>query len=373
MAENHTSDTNQIVTNEDQSTQNDYIIVINKKIRALKKKCQNIAYIEKKLVAKEEINPDQKKLVETKDQIIKSLNEFEALRNQFVEIYDAEQKGGKDTTTQTNGEQKQDDQSISAVVTLLHTSHVFDRTRGEGVDARNSFFTEIAGKPNVTVKADADIDNIYYLITAIFANNLNSAIDISQKYANASEEEFAPGVPFKYLKNVVADLAASSEFAKHHVGYDQKVEQAQHNETQQQEQVNATPQPLAEYLAEKKQEVQPENQNNAEQSVDQIDGPAQENEENVEENGEEGFQTTEGRRGRGGRGRGSRGNRGRGSRGGQRGTRGRGGFENRDNRDNRDKDNRVPREGKSYDNRSPRGGRDFDKVPRGGRGQQQKV
>jgi hypothetical protein len=83
MAEVATSN----VTKEDQSTQNEYITLINKKIRALKKKVQNIEAIEKRVAEKQPINPDQSKLLESKGTVTKSLKEFEGLRDNFVEIY----------------------------------------------------------------------------------------------------------------------------------------------------------------------------------------------------------------------------------------------------------------------------------------------
>lgn len=79
--------TSQVNTADNQS-QNEYIIIVNKKIRALKKKLSNIEYIEAKIAKKEKITAEQQQVLQTKDYVQKSLGEFESMRNQFVVIFE---------------------------------------------------------------------------------------------------------------------------------------------------------------------------------------------------------------------------------------------------------------------------------------------
>jgi len=206
MAE--TTDNSQVVTQADQSTQNEYIITINKKIRALKKKSQNIDNIEKK--PKEGRNEDQRKLLESKEQIIRQLNEFEAIRDQFVEFYNKEEKAPKEQKPIENVKATNEgNDAISSLITLLHVTQIFDRTRPEGIEARKAFFAE---NKATTIKTDADIDNIFYVMHSLFGTPLAKAIDLGQKFAADSEEEFNRGVTFKHLKGIVTDLSNSYFF-----------------------------------------------------------------------------------------------------------------------------------------------------------------
>jgi len=376
MAE--TTDNTQVVTQEDQSTQNEYIITINKKIRALKKKSQNIDTIEKK--PKEGRNEDQRKLLASKDQIIRQLQEFEAIRDSFVEIYNKEEKAPKEQPKPIVNVKvaNEGNDSISSLITLLHVTQIFDRTRPEGIEARKAFFAE---NKAATIKTDADIDNIFYIMHSLFGTPLAKAIDLGQKFASESEEEFNRGVTFKHLKGIVTDLANSYFFRSLSSGVpEQKLEeeaQPEAHEAQQTQQHQVVP--------EQQQHVEvttPEQHHHQEVHVeDHANGQQLTEEEAQQENGEqnaesdEGYTTTE--RKRGGRGRGGRGGRGRG--GPRGGNRGRGGFgsprgaRNFDNNRGRDfQDNRGgPRGGRDYfDNR----GRDFQDSrggPRGGRGGQQ--
>jgi len=359
MADN--SDKNQVVTNEDQSTQNEYISIINKKIRALKKKCQNIAYINEKIAAKVAINSDQQKLLATQDQVIRSLNEFEAIRNQFVDIYNNEQKALKEKSKFSVQENKNEvNDAIRAMITLLHVTQIFDRTRSEGIDARKAFFTEVSSKPSL-VKDDADIDNVFYVMHTFFGTPLSAAIESGQKFAADSDAEFAPGLSYKHLRAIADELASSYIFKGVSSGIpEQKVDvEEQTFETHQEPQQPEVSEP---------QNVIPDQQESTENQIQQPQQDAQENgEHQVETEQDEGYQTTE-RKGRGGRGRG-RGQRGgrdfgqreydnNNNRGGQRGGRGRG----------RDFGERgSPREGRKFERGSSRGGqREYDNNSRGG-------
>jgi len=357
MADN--SDKNQVVTNEDQSTQNEYISIINKKIRALKKKCQNIAYINEKIAAKVAINSDQQKLLATQEQVIRSLNEFEAIRNQFVDIYNNEQKALKEKSKFSVQENKNEvNDAIRAMITLLHVTQIFDRTRSEGIDARKAFFTEASSKPSLA-KDDADIDNVFYVMHTFFGTPLSAAIESGQKFAADSDAEFAPtGLSYKHLRAIADELASSYIFKGVSSGIPEQkvdVEEQTHQEPQQPE-------------VSEPQNVIPDQQESTENQIQQPQQDAQENgEHQVETEQDEGYQTTE-RKGRGGRGRG-RGQRGgrdfgqreydnNNNRGGQRGGRGRG----------RDFGERgSPREGRKFERGSSRGGqREYDNNSRGG-------
>jgi len=381
------SDKNQVVTNEDQSTQNEYISIINKKIRALKKKCQNIANIKEKIAAKVAINPDQQKLLASSEQVIRSLNEFEAIRNQFVEIYNNEQKVvPKEKPKQAHENKNEGNDAISSVVTLLHVTQIFDRTRAEGVEARKAFFNEASSKSSL-IKDDTDIDSVFYIMHCLFRTPISVAIDHGQKFAFENESEFAPNMTYKNLKAIVNELSSSYIFKGISSGVqEQKIEEqsqdqpiVQDQQEQQQEVVPVHQEAITEQH-EGQSQVQPD------QHVEEQVVQAENGEHHVETEQDEGYQTTE-RKGRGGRGRGGRGRGQRGgnfgqrdydaNRGGQRGGRGRG----------RDFDRGSPREGRKFERGSPRGGqqRDFDANrggQRGGRGrdfdrqqqsQQQKV
>ena len=82
------SNDNLQVNKDDQLAQNEYIIIMNKRIRALKKKLTNINSIEQKIAKKEKINQDQQQLLQQKEGLQKFLTEFEAIRNQMVQAYE---------------------------------------------------------------------------------------------------------------------------------------------------------------------------------------------------------------------------------------------------------------------------------------------
>jgi len=365
------TDKNQEISNEDQSTQNEYIITINKKIRALKKKCQNIGNIEKKVANKESINTDQQKVLDSKEQIIKSLTEFEGIRNQFVEIDNNEQKAPKEKPK--HQEIKNESHDIRALVTLFHLTQVFDRNRPDGIDARKAFFNEFSSKQSVT-KTDEDVDNLFYMLQALWRNPLPKAVEVAQKFTASVDEEFNLGLTYKHLRNIANEMASSFYF-RTVANPDQKGEQ--------QEEAHALPheaQPDQHAVAQ--EQIQTENvvseQLDHQDNNVQVEHGHHGEEVSQEQSGEtgeqdDGYQTTE-RKGRGGRRPfGSRGGprgapRGRGGRGGGRGGRERDDRNSpRDDRNSPRDDRNSPRDGRKFESRPPR---DKKFETRGGRGQQ---
>jgi hypothetical protein len=68
--------------------ENEYLKVVNKKIRPLLKKLNiKIANIEKKVASNSPINEDEQKVLANKSNVVKSLKELEDLKAQMVKIY----------------------------------------------------------------------------------------------------------------------------------------------------------------------------------------------------------------------------------------------------------------------------------------------
>jgi hypothetical protein len=83
-----TAETTSQVNTADNQSQNEYIIIVNKRIRALKKKLSNVEYIEAKVAKNEKITTEQQQVLQTKDYVQKTLGELESLRNQFVAVFE---------------------------------------------------------------------------------------------------------------------------------------------------------------------------------------------------------------------------------------------------------------------------------------------
>lgn len=66
---------------------NEYIKLINKKIRSLSKKVNNIANIEKKVESGAPINAEQQQVLANKENTVKALKEYEELRGQMMKIH----------------------------------------------------------------------------------------------------------------------------------------------------------------------------------------------------------------------------------------------------------------------------------------------
>lgn len=325
---------------EDHSTQNDYIILMNKRIRALKKKCQKIANIEKK--DQNSINSDQKKVLETKAITTANLQELETLRDQFVEIFNSEEKKKvpviiekQVTVVEIPKIVESKESQIYRLITLLHASQVFDRTRPEGAEARTKFFEEFNGKSRAA-KTDTDIDNIFFLLSDLFNNTIDKATDIATKFVSGTNEEFKAGLTYQYLKQVVEELVSSKLFYGEPVAEAKTEEQILKEQASRESENDVTFEEKVEEQVQQKQvqetqvQEQPPVQTTSETTHDSRPDP----------NSDDGY-TVRNYRGRRGGNRGS-GERNRGSPRGGRNY-------------NRDYDNRVPRDsGGEYNNRSSR-------------------
>jgi hypothetical protein len=71
---------------ESESSQNEYVLIINKKLRAVGKKLSNIAYIENRVAAGSEINVEQKQILKSKDTYVKLQTELEGIKAQIEKV-----------------------------------------------------------------------------------------------------------------------------------------------------------------------------------------------------------------------------------------------------------------------------------------------
>jgi len=383
------------VLKEDNDAQNEYIVLINKRVRALKKKLQNIGYIETRLANKEEINADQKGVLASKDSTVKALTEIEAIRNQFLQYFASQEKEKKQPApepapVQAPAPKIPPGEETRGILRLLHIARLFDLNIPGGAEVRGLFFAEQARNGRSVVKGDQDIDALFPLCSIIFNSppvHHDNAVAVALKFLNESEEEFLNKVTFKHLKTVYNEIIASRVFLGIPEQPQAPAEPAKQEpaptETKPQEEVKPSEvaAPAPEQQAQS-QESKPEEQDDGEEG----------GETGEEQTGQQQFQEGRpqrdgkpfrgrGRGGRGGRGRtgsfrgdkgergdrqdrgerqdrperqerGDRGDRGdrsdRGDRGERRGRGGRGGYENRENRGSFSSDRKPrPQQGQS--------------------------
>jgi hypothetical protein len=66
---------------------NEYISILNKKLRSIAKKAARLTDIEKKVEQGAQINDEQQSILANKDNINKSLKDYEDLRAQFMKVH----------------------------------------------------------------------------------------------------------------------------------------------------------------------------------------------------------------------------------------------------------------------------------------------
>jgi hypothetical protein len=178
---------------------NEYIKIINKKIRSLSKKVTKVAEIEKKMQTGSAINDEQKQLVAKKDQTAKSLKEFNSIREQLSKVHLQETKAKKKEERKEKGEAGE---QLRSVVDLLQVSSL------------------LASSPNVHsalsgVVQSQDLQAINTFASFITHRQLGStsdaAVDSVAKFLNQSEEAVSgTGVTYKRLREQLAVILASS-------------------------------------------------------------------------------------------------------------------------------------------------------------------
>jgi len=175
-------------------SQNEYVTVINKKIRALKKKVKNIQEIEKKVANKEPINAQQKDVLANKESSLRTLQEYEAIRTQFLKIESEEaqkqEQAQKQPTpapqpvqqqqeTQTHKEVVDERSHVILLLKLVQASKLLDPSQVHGIEARQTLLVEKAGSKTIADNADFD--------------------KIKQGYAGASKAPVVPLGPLPHM------------------------------------------------------------------------------------------------------------------------------------------------------------------------------
>jgi len=200
---------------------NEYLTLVAKKIRSLKKKMTKIEEIEKKATTSV-INDQQQKFLDNKENVAKSLEEFESLKAQMLKTYQQEEKIQRRLAkrkTETGSKEKQ--QSVASLVQLVHLTQLL---RGEdSAQHVPLFFAEqervrsSGGKTLVT--SEIMLDSLSLFANSIFkaSSNLNEfkqnvekAQEIAQNFFAQSEEEAIPGFSYKLLSEQTDEIYSSS-------------------------------------------------------------------------------------------------------------------------------------------------------------------
>jgi len=199
---------------------NDYLKLVNKRIRTLNKKLNiGIANIEKKVASASNINDDEQKLLANKPNILKSLKEFEELKNQMVKVQNQEERLQK--RPKRRGDSKIIDENekseIRGVVELLHVCDYFSKL-GSGRDPRKEFLVHqenLRAQQGVDtlVNSEGDIETFFHLAKFISKNDhgIDDAFDHTVKLISLSEEEVL-GTTYKLIRQQLKEVVSSSVF-----------------------------------------------------------------------------------------------------------------------------------------------------------------
>jgi len=201
--------------------ENDYLKLVNKKIRTLSKKLNiNITYIENKVASGAKINEDEQKVLASKPYLLKSLKDFEELKAQIQKINDQEEKVQKRTKRKGDSDAKHDEKpQIQPLIKLLQVCDFFDKSRPEGIESRKSFLSYQEnqrvqeGKVNL-VHSESDIDSFFQLSHLIqsYAVRGDVAVEHATKLIGESEDEVFSGKTYKDLWLQTVEVISSPIF-----------------------------------------------------------------------------------------------------------------------------------------------------------------
>eukprot|EP00027_Filamoeba_sp_ATCC50430_P012001 CAMPEP_0168570068 /NCGR_PEP_ID=MMETSP0413-20121227/16521_1 /TAXON_ID=136452 /ORGANISM="Filamoeba nolandi, Strain NC-AS-23-1" /LENGTH=383 /DNA_ID=CAMNT_0008602661 /DNA_START=93 /DNA_END=1241 /DNA_ORIENTATION=- len=216
--QNHTIENN-IKNDVSKEPQNEYLLIVNKKIRSLNKKLQKAAQIEKKLTEGGKVNEEQQGLLKSKPNTEKQLKDFEKIKKAMLSIHQAEeekQQGSAQQQQQRDAEAKAD--ATRALVHLIHFAAAFDATTPEGNNTLRNFLAEQdqqrASGNTVKINNESDIHVLISLANAISKRQSGvNSVDHALKYALASQEVYGSGVSYALLREQVAELASSAFFS----------------------------------------------------------------------------------------------------------------------------------------------------------------
>lgn len=291
--QNHTTE-NSTKSDVSKETQNEYLLIVNKKIRSLNKKLQKVTQIEKKISEGGKVNEEQQGLLKSKANTEKQLKDFEKIKKAMLSIHQADeekQKGSVQQQQQRDLEAKAD--ATRALVHLIHFAAAFDATTPEGNATLTNFLAEQeqqrASGNNVRINNESDIHVLISLANAISKRQSGvNSVDHALKYSIASQEVYASGVSYAHLREQVAELASSAFFSPQ-----VPVEVHQHQE-QPVDEVQPTEEPVT--------HVQQEQQD-AQEPIPTQEGQQVDSQEGFQEKGNQrkgGNYRGRGRRGRGG-------------------------------------------------------------------------
>jgi len=199
---------------------NEYLTLVAKKIRSLKKKMTKIEEIEKKATTSV-INEQQRKVLDNKDNVAKSLEEFESLKAQMLKTYQQEEKIQRRLAkrkTETTSKEKQ--QSVASLVQLVHLTQLL---RGEdSAQHVPLFFAEqerVRSSGGTTlVTSEIMLDSLSLFANSIFKassnlsefkQNVEKAQEIAQNFLAQNEEEAIPGFSYKVLSEHTKEIYSS--------------------------------------------------------------------------------------------------------------------------------------------------------------------
>jgi len=324
--------------------QNEYIIIVNKKVRSLSKKMTKISDIEKKQKTGAAINDEQKELLKKKDNTAKSLKEFESLKTQFLKVYNQEEKAQSKAKKKDDKKEKGElaDQ-LRPLIDLLQVSSLLS-----GPDTRAKIEQEqrISGE---------ELQSVVQLAALISQRQTSDdALNHAVKFLNQSEDVATVGRTYKKIRDNLDALRSTSLFPKSQPAAQEQVTPASESVKETVgvfTEFPSSPEPTHEDVTEQTEKSELVEVDGSEEgaTTQELEEGSAETTETGQDAKEGGFQNRPYRgRGRGGRG-------GRGVRGGRGG---RGGYYNRDNRggDSYRGDNRRGGGADNYRGGAPRGG-----------------
>jgi len=181
---------------------NDYLVLVNKKIRSINKKLRTIDEIEKKVAQGAKINYDQQQIINNKNATLEAMKTLENLRGKLLKVAIEDEKQEK--RWKTRAVKIRERTEVGPLINLLHLANVVT----EGSPLKQRLLQD--KKLGIT---DADFGALVSLANAISKKQPNSqseaSAEHSRRFLALAEDGFLPRYSYKLLKEKLYTITAS--------------------------------------------------------------------------------------------------------------------------------------------------------------------
>jgi hypothetical protein len=181
----------------------------------------------------ESINAEQEEVLKNKDFILKSLKEYQDLKQKLEQVQLKHQAPSETTSKPQKVKQKaqldlgkqeeKSDQSIADLLSFIQVSQFFDKSE-EGLQARANFWNEQqerkkSGNFSSTLSSDQDIDALNFVTSVLIKRqpNIKSSVVNANKLLSFSSDNVLEGVSYRQLRERAKELMESKTYSQAHL------------------------------------------------------------------------------------------------------------------------------------------------------------